>query len=153
MTYASEDSVSEVQQKLQHCLININKWYRENPLKINSDKSKLMLVGSKAQQKSLNVDEFISNYEGTPLELVENVKWLGMSINSDISWDFYVQHLYQNMYYLSLLTHWGRDKMDAIFQTTFSNAFSCMKMYEFRWRFHWSLFLGFQLTISQHWFW
>ena len=27
-------------------------------------------------------------------------------------------------------THWGRDKMAAIFQTTFSNAFSWMKMYE-----------------------
>ena len=27
------------------------------------------------------------------------------------------------------------------FQTTFSNAFFCMKMYEFRLRFHWSLFL------------
>ena len=26
------------------------------------------------------------------------------------------------------LTHWGRDKMDAISQTTFSNAFSWMKM-------------------------
>ena len=31
-----------------------------------------MLVGSKAQLKSLNVDDFISKYEGTPLELVEN---------------------------------------------------------------------------------
>ena len=30
------------------------------------------------------------------------------------------------------LTHWGRDEMDAIFQTTFSNGFSWMKMYEFR---------------------
>ena len=63
-----------------------------------------MLVGSKAQLKSLNVDEFISNYEGTPLELVEKAKYLGMSINSDISWDFHVQRLCQNLYYyLSLL--------------------------------------------------
>ena len=54
--------------------------------------------------------------------------------------------------YNTELTHWGRDKMAAIFQTTFSNAFSWMKMYEFRLRFHWSLFLRFQLTISQHWF-
>ena len=30
------------------------------------------------------------------------------------------------------LTHWGRDKMAAIFQTTFSNAFSWMKMHKFR---------------------
>ena len=30
--------------------------------------------------------------------------------------------------------------MAAIFQTTYSNAFSWMKMHEFRLRFHWSLF-------------
>ena len=51
-----------------------------------------------------------------------------------------------------LLTHWGRDKMAAIFQTTFSNGFSWMKMYEFRLTFHWSLFPRVQLTIFQHWF-
>ena len=50
------------------------------------------------------------------------------------------------------LTHWGRDNMAAIFQTTFSNRFSWKKMYEFWLTFHWSLFLGVQLTIFQHWF-
>ena len=50
------------------------------------------------------------------------------------------------------LTHWGRDKMAAIFQTTFSNAFYWMKMFKFRLRFHWSLFPRVQLTIFQHWF-
>ena len=49
---------------------------------------------------------------------------------------------------LNVLTH----KIAAISQTTFSNAFSWMKMYEFRLRFHWSLFLRFQLTIFQHCF-
>ena len=44
------------------------------------------------------------------------------------------------------LTHWGRDKMDAISQTTFSNAFPWMKIFEFRLKFHWSLFLRVQLT-------
>ena len=51
-----------------------------------------------------------------------------------------------------ILTHWGRDKMAAICQTTFSNVFSWMKMYEFRLKFHWSLFLAFGLTISHHGF-
>ena len=50
------------------------------------------------------------------------------------------------------VTHWGRDKMDAISQTTFSSAFSCFKMFEFRLKFHWSLFLRFQWTVFQHWF-
>ena len=49
-------------------------------------------------------------------------------------------------------THWGRDKMAAIFQRTFSNAFSSTKMHEFQLRFHWSLFMKVQLTIFQHWF-
>ena len=43
-------------------------------------------------------------------------------------------------------------QMDAISQTTFSNAFSWMKMFEFRLTFQWSLFQRFQLTIFQHWF-
>ena len=47
------------------------------------------------------------------------------------------------------LTHWGQDKTDAISQTTFSNAFSWMKMFEFLLKFHWSLFLRVQLTIFQ----
>ena len=50
------------------------------------------------------------------------------------------------------LTHWGRDEMYNISQTTFSNAFSSMKMLEFRLKIHWSLFPRVQLTISQHWF-
>ena len=50
------------------------------------------------------------------------------------------------------LTHWGRDKMAAIFQTTFSNRFSWMKMYELWLKFQWNLFRGVQLTIFQHWF-
>ena len=41
-------------------------------------------------------------------------------------------------------------KMAAISPTTFSNAFSWMKMCEFRFRFHWGLFLSSQLTISQY---
>ena len=35
--------------------------------------------------------------------------------------------------HLSLvLTHWGRDEMDAITQTTFSSAFFWKKMFEFQ---------------------
>ena len=45
------------------------------------------------------------------------------------------------------LTHWGREKMDATSQTTFSSAFSWMKVFEFRSKCHWSLFLRVQSTI------
>ena len=56
----------------------------------------------------------------------------------------------QNM--VLVLTHCGRDKMSAILQRTFSNVCSWMKMFGFRFKFHWILFLRVQLTIFNHWF-
>ena len=49
-------------------------------------------------------------------------------------------------------THWGRDKMTAILHTTFSNAFSWMKLFAFRLKFHWSLFPRVLWTRYQNWF-
>ena len=77
MIYASGDIIPEVKQKLQNCIQNISSWFKMNRLKINIDKTKVMLIGSKAQLKSLNVDDFILSYNDTPLELVENAKYLG----------------------------------------------------------------------------
>ena len=53
---------------------------------------------------------------------------------------------------LVYLTHWSRDKMAAMLQNTFSDAFSWTKLHEFHLKFHLSLFLRVQLTIFHHWF-
>ena len=50
------------------------------------------------------------------------------------------------------LTHWDRDKLDAISQTTFSSEFYWTKIFGLRFKINWSLFLRVQLTIFQHWF-
>ena len=48
------------------------------------------------------------------------------------------------------LTHWDRDKIAAILQTTFANVFSLMEMCEFGLRLHWRLSLRFVFTVFQH---
>ena len=58
----------------------------------------------------------------------------------------------KNLAAFRAITHWDRDKMAVIFQTTFSNTFSWMKTFEFRFKVHWILFLMVQLTIFQLWF-
>ena len=76
--------------------------------------------------------------------------------------DFYQEIVFENLpaklrpfrstlVILLRLTYWGRDKMAAISQTIFSNALSWMKMFQFRSKFHRSLFLRVQLTIFHHW--
>ena len=50
------------------------------------------------------------------------------------------------------ITYWGKDKMAAILETTFSNSFFCVKIFVFCFKFHLKLFLNVQLTISRHLF-
>ena len=47
--------------------------------------------------------------------------------------------------------NWGRDKMAAISQTTFWNAFSWMTVVIFWFKFNWNLFPMVQLLISDQW--
>ena len=51
-----------------------------------------------------------------------------------------------------VLTRFPLKKRAAISQTTFSYAFSWMKNFVFRFKFHWSLFLRVQWRIIQQWF-
>ena len=53
---------------------------------------------------------------------------------------------------VTVLTHWDGDKMAASFLTTFSTAFSRMKIYIFRLGFHWNLLPRVKLTIFHYWF-
>ena len=52
--------------------------------------------------------------------------------------------------HIETLTHWGRYRIAAISQTTFSNAYSWIKIDTFRLRFHWRLFICFELIVFQH---
>ena len=66
---------------------------------------------------------------------------------SSSNWNFFVIGIISHNIFL---THWGRGKMVAFSQMTFSHAFSWMRKYEFQLTFHWSLFLRFKLTIFQY---
>ena len=72
-----------------------------------------------------NALKFISMHKWTWLDLLESRRrWNdGKNYSSILS----TLHIAPRWF----LTHWGRDEIDAIVQTTFSNAFSWMKMYQF----------------------
>ena len=81
--------------------------------------------------------------------LVHVSHWSGQAASHYLSrwWPSSLMHASPG---LNELTHWGRNKMADISQTTFSNAFSWMKIHQFLQKFHWSLFLRVELTIFQH---
>ena len=78
---------------------------------------------------------FFSLHNLPELLCAEIVPMLEAAINSGLVFGMVTDLLYTNMKTWFILTHWGPDKMIAIFQTTFSNAFSWMQIYEFRLNF------------------
>ena len=80
--------------------------------------------------------------------------WERITTNSVIQVIWYLTLFSRLLHHLraGTYTNLSLDKMASISQTAFSNAFSWMKILEFRFEFHWHMFLRVQLSLSLHWF-
>ena len=75
-----------------------------NKLTINKIKSVVMIIGSKMQLQSSNIDQFSINLESNKIELVNRAKYLGLLVKDDLSWDEHILQLCKVMnYYLHVL--------------------------------------------------
>ena len=58
-----------------------------------------MIIGSKFQLQSLQLDNFSMSLDSDKLELVERAKYLGLYVKNDLSWDEHILNTCQNMNY------------------------------------------------------
>ena len=58
-----------------------------------------MIIGSKFQLRSLNLDDFAISVNADKLQLVEKAKYLGLWVRNDLSWDDHILELCRKMYY------------------------------------------------------
>ena len=105
-----------------------------------------------AHWKDVCVWSFVSNFASWWYVCVEGAS--GDCLQPVTSGDVFtsslcMKHIVPKMRSVNIF--WAETKF-SISQTTFSQAFSWMKMYEIWLRFHWSLFLRVQLTIFQYFF-
>ena len=80
--YTSAMSTHELECKLQSCIDNISNRYDMNKLRINKKKSSVMIIGSKFQLRSLNLDDFAISVNADKLQLVEKAKYLGLWVRN-----------------------------------------------------------------------
>ena len=97
--YTSAMSTHELECKLQSCIDSISNWYDMNNLCINKKKSSVMIIGSRFQLRSLNLDDFAISVNADKLQLVEKAKYLGLWVRNDLSWDDHILELCRKMYY------------------------------------------------------
>ena len=68
-----------------------------NKLSIHKKKSNAVVIGSKCQLKSLNVDDFTICVDSGKLLLANQAKYLGLWVRSDLSWDDHILELCENV--------------------------------------------------------
>ena len=94
IVYCDATTVSDVERKLQACVSQLNDWYVNNKLSVNTSKSEVMLISSKRRCFADHLDIVI---DGINLKYVECANYLGMSIDNVLSWNEYVNKLCSNV--------------------------------------------------------
>lgn len=77
--------VNEVVGRMNRLLKNIEIFFSTNKLKLNADKTKAMVVGSKFKTKNLNLCELNLTIENKNIEWVIDIKYLGCIIDNNLT--------------------------------------------------------------------
>ena len=90
IVYTSDKCLETLRLRLQNAVNAIGDWYFQNRLKINPTKSKLMVIATKSQLKNVNDSSFFITLNGLSIPLVDEVRYLGLIITNDLSWEKHI---------------------------------------------------------------
>ena len=93
MVQKSGKILSNITIVIQHDIDAASRWFRQNRLKFNIDKSCMMFIGS--QQRFYNVEPFEihPNIDGNDLAFCDTYKYLGLTVDAHLSWNNHVDNL------------------------------------------------------------
>ena len=101
----SSNELTELESTINRELININNWRISNKLSVNFTKSNFMLFSK--TKKSLNLTVTM---DGNTLERVNNVKYLGITLNDKLKWNNHIQNLTnklsKSLYIITKIRHY-----------------------------------------------
>ena len=91
--WCSEIKDTEDMVKLQEDIVRVGCWARKWDMRFHPTKYNIMKITRK-RIKKFNASY---NLEGTVLGLVENIKYLGITINNDLRWNTCHQYLHKGL--------------------------------------------------------
>ena len=90
ITYSNKKQAL-LEKGLNEDLISVTEWFKANRLSLNVSKSKLLIFRSK--RKKVDLNQISIKLSENILEPVQSVKYLGMLINDNLSWDIHTNNL------------------------------------------------------------
>lgn len=88
--YIESKTIEEGIMKMNNDLNTLYKKICENKLKLNIDKTKIMVIGNR---KSTNTNDITIKINDTKIELVDRIKYLGVMIDNKLSFTCNIDHI------------------------------------------------------------
>ena len=88
---AKGKSIENIQEELQRNVDTILKWFAVNKLALNADKTKVMLFSS--NHSALLNQHLCITSGGTDIEQVNHMKYLGVYLDSTLSFDLHIDKI------------------------------------------------------------
>ena len=83
--------------KMEACFLDIKEWMAQNFLLLNSDKTEIMVVGPKSLRHNLSA--YMSNIDGISITSSAVIKDLGVTLDSDLSFDAHIKNISRVAFY------------------------------------------------------
>ena len=90
--YMTGNSTEEVNVKLRRAATDAYKWYEGNKLSVNTNKSKVMLIGSR-QINDLTCANLSISLVEYQLNQIQSTNDLGVTIDNNLTWNEHVGNL------------------------------------------------------------
>ena len=89
------NNVHELQSQLNACLSKVAAWFKVNKLTLNIDKTKFMICGTKRTLEKFH--DVKLTFNGSVIERVDEFKYLGVKLDSSLSWSAHIDYLCNNV--------------------------------------------------------
>ena len=98
--YVHSTSLLDIQCKLQDDMNSLKEWLYVNKLKLNTDKTKFMLIGTPQKLSNITSAEGSTRIEfnGDVIEQCTMIKCLGVMIDEHLSWSYHVDYVCKKVY-------------------------------------------------------
>ena len=88
----TKDNYDTLVAKLELCLSTLHTWFCYNGLSLNPDKSEAIVFGTTQRSRSLSITSTV-NVDGTLVQVFNQVRILGVTLDSKVSFDAHISAL------------------------------------------------------------
>jgi len=85
----SKSDPKEFTNTINRNIINLNEWFKSNSLSLNIDRTYFLQFHTKTNQKY----DFQTSYENRQITKAQNIKFLGIIIDSNLSWKQHIDDI------------------------------------------------------------